>query len=152
MIPRYLAQPYPLSLSFLPPHAVVRGLGLFVGFTLEVGRGVDCRMPRRRARPCPPPPYSLPAHAVVCWHVLGPREITSAKSPLPVSSLPAHTIVYWFVLGPLELTFVNGHGVVMYDAAASGTSVPALLLCSLCTRSCVRIMPSRDYVGRGSRG
>ena len=37
MMPRCLAPPCPL-LSFLPPHAVVRGLGLFLEFTFEVGR------------------------------------------------------------------------------------------------------------------
>ena len=50
-----------------------------LGFTLEVDRGVECRMPRRVARPCPLPLYSLPAHAVVWWYVLGLREITSTK-------------------------------------------------------------------------
>ena len=76
-MPRFLAPPCPLSLSFLPPHAVVCGLGLFLYFTFEVGRGgVECMKPRRLARPCPLPLYSLPAHAVVYWFVLGPWETT----------------------------------------------------------------------------
>ena len=74
-------------------------------------------MPRRLARPCPLPLYSLHAHAVV----------------------------HWFVLGPLEPTFENGHGVEWYDAAVSGTAVPALRLRSPRTRRCVRIMLSRHY-------
>ena len=119
MMPRCLAPPCSLSLSFLLPDAVVRGLDLFLEFTFEVGRGgVEFIMPRRLARPCPLHLYSLRAHAVV----------------------------YWFVLGPLEPTFENGHGVELYDAAVSGTAVPALPLHSPCTRCCVRNMPSRDYV------
>ena len=117
-MPRCLVQPCPLSLSLLPPHAVVRGSGLPLGFTLEVGQGVECRMPGRLARPCPLPLYSLHVHAVV----------------------------YWFVLDPLEPTFENGHGVELYDAAVSGIAVPAFPLRSPCTRCGVRNMPSRDYV------
>ena len=94
---RCLVQSCPLSFSFLPPRALVRGLGLSLGFTIEVGRGVECRMPRRLARRCPLPLYSLPAHAVVCWYVLGPREIT----------------------------FAEGREFELYDAAVSGTAVPA---------------------------
>ena len=75
-------------------------------------------MPRRLARPCPLPLYSLHVHAVV----------------------------YWFVLDPLEPTFENGHGVELYDAAVSGIAVPAFPLRSPCTRCGVRNMPSRDYV------
>ena len=73
---RCLVQSCPLSFSFLPPRALVRGLGLSLGFTLEVDRGVECRMPRRLERSCPLPLYSLPAHAVVYWFVLGPWETT----------------------------------------------------------------------------
>ena len=47
-----LAPPCPLSLSFLPPHAIVRGLGLFLDFTFEWVGGVECMMPRRLAQPC----------------------------------------------------------------------------------------------------
>ena len=49
------------------------------------------------------------------------------QCPLPLYSLPAHAVVYWYVLGPLEPTFENGDGVEVYDAAVSGTAVPALL-------------------------
>ena len=66
----------------LPPFSAatrccarVRSLGLM----LEVDRGVECRMPRRVARPCPLLLYSRPAHAVVWWYVLGLRKITSTK-------------------------------------------------------------------------
>ena len=38
-MPRCLAQPCPVSLSVLPPHAVVRGLSPSLEFTFEVGRG-----------------------------------------------------------------------------------------------------------------
>ena len=82
------AQPCPLSLSFLPPRALVRRLGLSLGFTLEVDRGVECRIPRRLVRPCPLPLYSLPARAVVCWYVLGPREIPFAKPAGPSCKMP----------------------------------------------------------------
>ena len=76
-------------------------------------------MPRRLARPCPLHLYSLRAHAVV----------------------------YWFVLGPLEPTFENGHGVELYDAAVSGTAVPGLPIRSASTRGCARVKPlSRVYV------
>ena len=68
-------------------------------------------MPRRLARPCPLHLYSLRAHAVV----------------------------YWFVLGPLEPTFENGHGVELYDAAVSGTAVPAPPLLTACTHCCVLV-------------
>ena len=126
-MPRCLTQPCPLSLSFLPPRAVVRGLDLSLEFTFEVvpGGGVYdaaapatavpassllaactrclpwclhsrahspstlslrtllytdyapsrlrskwftgwcCMMPLCLTQPCPLPPYSLPAHAVV---------------------------------------------------------------------------------------
>ena len=68
-------------------------------------------MPRRLARPCPLPLYSLHVHAVV----------------------------YWFVLDPLEPTFENGHGVELYDAAVSGTAVPAPPVLTACTHCCVRV-------------
>ena len=75
----------------------------------------------------------------------------------PLYSLPALAALYQFVLGSLEPTFENGRGVELYDAvvshaAVSDTAVPALPLRSPCTRCCVRIMPSRDYVRIGSRG
>ena len=66
MMRRRLAQPYPLSLSFLPPHAVVRGLGLS-RITFGVGRRLACMIPQRLSPPCPHPLYSLPAHAVEYW-------------------------------------------------------------------------------------
>ena len=75
-------------------------------------------MPRRLARPC----------------------------PLPLYTLPAHVVVYWFVLGPLWLTFENCHEVKLYDAAVSGTAVSALPLRSSSTPYCVQIIPSHDYV------
>ena len=74
-----------------------------------------------------------------------PRRL-ARPSPLPLYSLPAHDVVYWFVLSPLEPTFENGHRVELYDAAVSGTALPALPLRSPCARCCVRNMPSRDYV------
>ena len=64
-MPRCVAQPCALSLFFLPPHAVVRGLGLSHGFTLGVGWGVECMMSRRLARLCPLSLSVLQPHAVV---------------------------------------------------------------------------------------
>ena len=66
---RRLAQPYPLSLSFVAPHTVMRGLGLS-RVTFGVGRGVACMMLQRLSRSYPHPLYSLPAHAVESWCVL----------------------------------------------------------------------------------
>ena len=52
---RCMAQPCPLSLSFLLPHEVVRGLGLFLEFMFEVGRrgGVDDAAESGTAVPAP---------------------------------------------------------------------------------------------------
>ena len=54
--------------------------------------------------------------------------------PVPLHSLPAHAVVYWYVLGPLEITFEKGRGVELYDAAVSGTAVPAPLPSRLSVR------------------
>jgi hypothetical protein len=67
MMPRRLAQPCPLSLYFLPAHAVVYWHVLDpLTITLKWVVGLSCMLPRCLAQPCPLPPLSsLPAHAVV---------------------------------------------------------------------------------------
>ena len=74
-----------------------------------------------------------------------PRRL-ARLCPIPLYSLPAHAVVYWFELGFLEPGFENGHEFELYDAAMPDTAVPAVPLLSLCTRYCVRIMLSRDCV------
>ena len=53
-----------------------------------------------------------------------PRRLAQ-PCPLPLYSLPAHAVVYWCVLGPRPITFEVGRGVELYDAAVSGTTVSA---------------------------
>ena len=71
MMPLRLARFYPLSHSFLPPHAVGRGLEP-LGNTLVMGRADGIYFAAASGTAVPvPPPYS-PAHAVVYSYVLRP--------------------------------------------------------------------------------
>ena len=66
-----LAQLYPLTHSFLPPHAVGRGLEP-LGNTFVMGRAGGMYSATASGEAVPvPPPYS-PAHAVVYSCVLRP--------------------------------------------------------------------------------
>ena len=62
-----------------------------------------------------------------------PRHL-ALPCPFPLYPLPARAVVYWYVLGPLEITFEKGRGVELYDAAVSGTAVPAPLPSRLSVR------------------
>ena len=55
--------------------------------------------------------------------------------PLSVYALPAHDVVYG--LCSLGITIDVVRGVVLYDAAVSGTAVPTLPLLTACTHCCV---------------
>ena len=137
-MPRCLAPPCRLCLSYLPPHAIVGGLGLCLEFTFEVGRGAECMMPRRLVRPCPLPLYSLPAHAVVyCLKTVAESSCMMSRRlaqpcPLSIYALPAHPVVYG--LCPLVITFEVVRGVELFDEAVSGTVVHAPPLLTACTR------------------
>ena len=77
--------------------------------TFENGHGVELMMQRCLAQPCPLSLYALPAHAVV------------------------------YGLCPLVITFEVVRGVELYDAAVSGTAVPAPPLLTACTHCCVLV-------------
>ena len=57
--------------------------------------------------------------------------------PLSLYALPAHAVVYG--LCPLVIAFEVVRGVELYDAAVSGTAVPAPLLVTSCTHCCVLV-------------
>ena len=57
--------------------------------------------------------------------------------PLSLYALPAHPVVYG--LGPLVITFEVVRGVELYDAAVSGTAVPAPPLLTAWTHCCVLV-------------
>ena len=57
--------------------------------------------------------------------------------PLSFYALPAHAIVYG--LCPLVITFDVVRGVELYDAAVSGTAVPAPPLLTACTHCCLLV-------------
>ena len=58
--------------------------------------------------------------------------------PLSLYALPAHPVVYG--LGPLVITFEVVRGVELYDAAVSGTAVPAPPLLTACTHCGVLVL------------
>ena len=81
-----------------------------------------------------------------------PRGLARPRS-LPLYSLPAHAVVYWYVLDPLAPTVEKGRGVELYDAAMSGTAMPAPLLVECMIPRCVvRIRPPGAHGLKRSRG
>ena len=61
---RRLAQPYPLPLSFVAPHTVMRGLGL-LGIMFEVGRGVGVYVVAASGTAVSAPPSILSLHTLL---------------------------------------------------------------------------------------
>ena len=84
-----------------------------------------------------------------CWALWSPHFKTVTQSsfmmprclaqpcPLSLYALPAHAVVYGIC--PLVITFEVARGVELYDAAVSGTAVPAPPLLTDCTHCCVLV-------------
>ena len=168
MMPRHLALPCPFPLYPLPARAVVYWyvLGPLV-ITLEKGRGVELYHAVVSGTAVPAPPRLFPVTRCCVWvkplsglrltwvggvECMMPRRLTRL-CPLPLYSLPAHAVVYWYVLDPLAPTVEKGRGVELYDAAMSGTAMPAPLLVECMIPRCVvRIRPPGAHGLKRSRG
>ena len=144
-LPRYLASPCPQSLLFLPPHAVVRELGLLLTGTFDVDRGGGVYYAPASGTAVPASSLcSLYAHAVVyCWYwaLWIPRLKTVTESSCMMSRCLeqprtlslyalAHAVVYGIY--PLVITLEVIRGVEWYDVAVSGRAVPSLPLLTAC--------------------
>ena len=84
-----------------------------------------------------------------------PRRL-ARQCLLPVYSLPAHAVLYWYVLRPLGIMFEKGRGAGWYDAAVSGTAVhpPPSLSLSLVYDAVVSgtAVPTLPIVSAAARG